>query len=50
LKIREDIKAERNRLIQKMLGAKKGGSKTQGFKGRRMHHYHCDDMEDEMVD
>lgn len=47
---RTEISSERNRLIQKMLAAKKGGGKTQGFKGRRMHHYHCDDMEDEMTD
>ncbi len=47
---RIEISTERNRLIQKMLAEKKGGGKTQAFKGRRMHHYHCDDMEDEMND
>jgi imidazolonepropionase-like amidohydrolase len=50
LKIREEIKAERARLIQKMLAVKKGGGKTGPPRGRRMHNYHCDDMEDEMQD
>ncbi|MFT5165154.1 MAG: imidazolonepropionase-like amidohydrolase [Saprospiraceae bacterium] len=50
LKIREEIKAERARLIQKMLVVKKEGGKTGPPKGRRMHNYHCDDMEDEMQD
>ncbi len=47
LKMRDEIKKERNRLIQKMLAVKKGGGKTQRPFGRRGHHYHCDDEEDE---
>ena len=50
LKKRAEISAERTRLIQKMLAVKNGGGKTGPPKGRRMHHYHCDDMEDEMYD
>ncbi len=50
LKVRESIKAERARLIQKMIASKNNGGKTRPFKGHRMHHYHCDDMEDEMTD
>jgi len=50
LETRKSIEKERARLIQKMLGHKKGGGKTGPYKGRRIHHYHCDDMEDEMVD
>lgn len=48
--MQEEVEAERNRLIQKMLGHKGKGGKTQSAKGRRYHHYHCDDMEDEMRD
>jgi imidazolonepropionase-like amidohydrolase len=50
LEIRKEIEAERNRLIQKMLSAKKGGSKTRPARGRKFHLYHCDDAEDEMID
>ena len=48
LNIRKDIQDERSRLIQKMIAHKKGGGKTGPAKGRMKHHYHCDDMEDEM--
>ncbi len=44
LKKREAIQAERNRLIQKMLGAKKGGAKTQKARGNKTPEYHCDDL------
>lgn len=47
LRMRDEIKKERNRLIQKMLAVKKGGGKTQRPFGRRGSHYHCDDEEDE---
>ncbi len=47
LKKREEVAAERNRLIQKMLAAKKGGGKTQRPNSRRGNHYHCDSEEDE---
>ncbi len=48
--MQDNIQAERNRLIQKMIAHKSGGGKTRGATGKRKHHYHCDDMEDEMVD
>ncbi|MCB9266545.1 MAG: amidohydrolase family protein [Lewinellaceae bacterium] len=48
MKKREAIAAERQRLIQKMLGEKKKGGKTQPAKGEQQYrHYHCDDDEDE---
>ena len=48
LKARAKVQAERNRLIQKMLGEKKRGAKMQRPRGRRQYqHYHCDDEEDE---
>jgi imidazolonepropionase-like amidohydrolase len=50
VEIRKEIAAERNRLIQKMLAAKKGGSKTRPARGKKSRHYHCDDSEDEMID
>lgn len=39
------IQKERNRLIQKMLLAKKGGAKTQKPKKKEHRHYHCDTLE-----
>jgi imidazolonepropionase-like amidohydrolase len=47
LKMRDEIAAERNRLIQKMLKVKKDGGKTRkpSWKGQR--HYHCDSDWDE---
>lgn len=45
--MQKEISAERNRLIQKMLAAKKKGGKTQPAMGKHHHHYHCDDMDDE---
>ena len=47
LKLREEVAAERNRLIQKMLGVKKEGGKTQRPSMRRSNYYHCDSEEDE---
>ena len=48
LKARGALQKERNRLIQKMLGEKKRGSRMQRAMGQRQYqHYHCDDEEDE---
>jgi imidazolonepropionase-like amidohydrolase len=47
VKLRQEVAAERNRLIQKMLAVKKEGGKMQRPGGRPDRHYHCDDMEDE---
>ncbi len=47
LKLREEVAAERNRLIQKMLAVKKNGGSTQRPSFRRSNHYHCDSEEDE---
>ncbi len=44
----KQIKAERARLIQKMIAAKKNGDKTQTPMKKHKHHYHCDDIHDEM--
>lgn len=46
-KLREQVAAERNRLIQKMIEAKKNGQNTQRANWRQPRHYHCDTMEDE---
>lgn len=45
---RDELRRERERIIQKMIVAKKNGEATQApqIKGRRM--YHCEDNEDEM--
>jgi imidazolonepropionase-like amidohydrolase len=45
-----EVRRERERIIQKMIVAKKNGEATQSpqLKGRRM--YHCEDNEDEMKD
>lgn len=45
VKKRELLQTERNRLIQKMLAAKKGGEKTQKPKKKEHRHYHCDTLE-----
>jgi len=47
LEKREELRKERARLIQKMLGEKKKGGKTQMVKGEEQHLYHCDDFHDE---
>ncbi len=46
-KVREEIKKERARLIQKSLNAKDKGAPTQGVKKWQRHLYHCDDIHDE---
>ncbi len=43
-KLRQQVADERNRLIQKMLQARKNGSKTQRPNWRRPPHYHCDTL------
>ncbi len=48
LKKREEIREERNRLVQKMLGEKNNGAATQAPSMKRQHHYHCDHIDDEM--
>lgn len=47
---RDELRRERERIIQKMIVAKKNGEATQApqIRGRRM--YHCEDNEDEMMD
>ena len=47
LKKQDEVAAERNRLIQKMLAEKKDGGKTQRPSWRQGSHYHCDSEEDE---
>jgi len=44
--LREEVLAERNRLIQKMLVEKHGGSPTQTVKIKPDEHFHCDDEDD----
>ena len=44
-KMRKEMRVERNRIVQKMLGAAKSGEKTQAPKMERQQEYHCDDME-----
>ncbi len=48
LELRDELRAERNRLVQKMLGEKEGGAKTRAPRMKRIHHYHCDHVHDEM--
>lgn len=45
--LRAAIQAERLRLIQKMIAAKKAGEKTQPVKVKTPHLYHCDTLEDQ---
>ncbi len=47
-RMRQEIKAERARLINKMIGVKNGGGKTQPPSIKYNHHYHCDHIDDEM--
>lgn len=46
-KLREQVNAERNRLIQKMLAVKREGGSTQRPAARVPREYHCDTHEDE---
>ena len=43
--LREDIRKERARLIQKMIQEKNGGEKTQPPRTKRPREYHCEDVE-----
>jgi len=47
LELRVYIQKERARLIQKMLGAKEKGEKTQAPKAKEDRHYHCDTLIEE---
>ena len=47
LVLREEVKKERARLIQKMIAAKKAGEKTQKPEKKEEKLYHCDTMENE---
>jgi imidazolonepropionase-like amidohydrolase len=47
MKMREEMRKERARLIQKMLAEKNSGGPTQKPSGRKQMLYHCDTMEDE---
>ena len=42
---RETLQRERNRIIQKMISAKKAGAKTTKPSKKEQHLYHCDTME-----
>ncbi len=46
LQLREEIKTERARLIQKMIAEKDGGEKTQQAKGKKKKLYHCETLGD----
>jgi len=48
--LREAVKAERNRLIQKMRNEKKKGSRTQPPRGEKKHSWHCDEIIDYQVE
>lgn len=48
VQLREDMKKERARLIQKILAAKKSGAPTQAVQMRGQRLYECEDEEDEM--
>lgn len=45
--LREEIKKERARLIQKMIAEKNGGEKTQQPNGKKKKQYHCETLGDE---
>lgn len=44
-KARENLRKERNRIIQKMIAAKKNGAKTNKPSKKEQHLYHCDTLE-----
>ena len=48
VQLRDDMKKERARLIQKILIEKKSGAPTQAVQGRGRRLYECEDVEDEM--
>ncbi|MDZ4751702.1 MAG: amidohydrolase family protein [Flavobacteriales bacterium] len=43
--LRKDIQVERDRIIQKMMGAKKEGEKTQTPMHKHPKHFHCDTLD-----
>ncbi len=47
---RSFIEQERARLIRKMIDVKSGGANTQKPQKKEQHHYHCDDVHDELHD
>ena len=47
--LREEIRSERSRIIQKMIKAKKEGEETQKPKAKNQKLYHCDTIEEETV-
>ncbi len=47
LLLRDEVRKERARLIQKMIAAKKGGEKTQKPEKKEDKLYHCDTMEEQ---
>lgn len=47
LEKRKELNAERTRLVQKMIQAKKDGKPVQKPKPKKEHHYHCDHIDDE---
>jgi formylmethanofuran dehydrogenase subunit A len=50
VQLREYVKKERARLVQKMIAAKKNGTPTMPVQVRTQHLYDCEDDEDEMRD
>lgn len=50
LEKRAFIKMEKARISQKMIGEKNSGQPTQKPQPKHHHHYHCDDMADELQD
>jgi imidazolonepropionase-like amidohydrolase len=46
IQMRNNVRTERNRLIQKMLQAKQGGQKTQAPSPKKDRLYHCEDVFD----
>ncbi len=46
--MRQQIREEREKLIQKMLAEKQNGGKTRPVSAKHKHHYHCDTIHDEM--
>jgi hypothetical protein len=45
-RMRDGVRTERNRLIQKMIAAKQQGGKTQQARPRGNRVYHCEDQHD----
>lgn len=49
VKLREEIRKERARLIQKMITEKNGGAPTQRPRGKQPREQHCDTMSDDFI-